>query len=121
MDRNNLNTPQSLLKNGQLVRKPEEMANLQMDYYQEKIKKCHPLRENPHRFLDRALSSWDEKDNVPIFQFREISLSETFKLISILAESSAFDKIDSIGIKAAASQLVNPIQHIINTAKFIFF
>ena len=120
-DKETGNTPQELLKDGRLVRKPQLMANMLINYYQEKIEKLIakiPLSmRNPHRYLDRAMESWEEKDNRTVFKFKLISLSETMKLIIDMGNLAAMghDKIDAQGIKAAASQLVKPKQHIINT------
>ena len=106
------NTPQELLRDGRLVRKPQDMANMLSNYYQDKIDKLSAKipqsMRKPHRFLDRAIESWEEKDNRPVFKIGLISLSETQKLISDMGNLDVLghDKIDAQGIKAAASQLV---------------
>ena len=117
------NTPQQLLDDdGKLVRKPTEMANLLIKFYEDKIlklmSKIKILARNPHRFLDAAMESWEGRRTVPIFRFRSISLSETVKLISEMGNSSVLghDQIDSLGIKGAETELAGPIQHIINSS-----
>ena len=98
------------------------MANMLCNYYYEKVKilstRIPQSTRNPHRFLDLALESWEEKENRHIFEFRSISIVETLKLITDMGNSAALghDMIDSQGIKLAASHLVHPIQHIINTS-----
>ena len=117
------NTPQQLVDNdGILTRKPVEMANLLIKFYEDKIiklmRKIKISARNPHRFLDAALQKWDGRENVPTFQFGPISLIETEKLISEMGKSSVLghDQIDSLGIKDAGKELAGPIQHIINSS-----
>ena len=73
---------------------------------------------NPHRLMDAAIDSWEEKDPVPVFGFKEISLSETKKPIAGMGNSAAMghNTIDSLGIKGATEELGEPLQHIINTS-----
>ena len=107
-------------KAGKLYRKPKEMAEMQLQYYTEKIRKLQrsipTSNRNPHRLLDRALGTWEEKDGHEIFEFREISLLETFQLISTMSESNALghDNIDAAAVKTAAQYLANPLRKLIN-------
>ena len=77
------------------------MANLQLDYFVNKVRnlvdKIPASGRNPLKLLDRALENWDHKDKHEIFKFREISLEEMERLIYTLSESNAcgHDKIDS--------------------------
>ena len=52
------------------------------------------------------------------FEFREISVDETTKIIGRLSNSTAFgiDQIDALSVKAAAVHLVKPINHLINVS-----
>ena len=115
-------TPQQLVVEGRLLRKPKEMADALVNFYESKIKKIlgkiKNSTRNPHRFLDAAMKKWDGSKNVPTFDFSEISISETDLLISTLSNSSAMghDNFDAKGIKEARSQLVKPIRHIINSS-----
>ena len=116
------NSPKMFLENGQPVRKPLDMANIQMNFYEKKVKDILNMipksTRNPHRVLDLALSKWDDRNNVQPFNFRDVTLVEMHNLISSLSESTAYgnDTIDSIGIKIAITQLTRPIQHLINTS-----
>ena len=116
------NAPLTLIIDGKPVRKPEQMANFQLDYYVEKIKKILITLQNvtgdPYRVLDAALEKWDETENIGEFEFRNVTLVETAKFISSLSDSTAFghDLIDSIAIKSAAYQLIRPIQHLVNSS-----
>ena len=114
--------PQQFLKDGVLLRKPEEMANHQMSYYEGKVqgllRNIPVSTRNPLRFLEAALNSWTEKDARPIFKFKIITLTETESLLANMSDSLALghDRIDSSGIKAAKDYLARPIMHIINTS-----
>ena len=122
MGRNSISIPQQYLNEGTLIRKPAEMANFQMDFYVKKISdlmsKIKDEGRNPLRLLDAAIDRWEDKDKVELFEFKRISLAETSRLIATMAESTSHghDKIDSIGIKAAADKLSRPLQHLINTS-----
>ena len=94
--------------------------DLQLQYYVQKIDKLQrniPIsHRNPHRLLQKAMNSWEEKDEQPCFEFREISISETLKQISSLAELTALghDNIDAAAVKTAAQYLVNPLRGLVN-------
>ena len=78
INRTDRSSPQQFVVNGTLLRKPSEMANMQMDYYVKKVmdilKNISGNDRNPHRFLDHALQSWEGRNRVPVFEFREVSL-----------------------------------------------
>ena len=110
------------MSEGKLVRKPREMANLQMKYYVDKVdnlvRNWPVSQRNPHRYLDEAISTWESKDDIQTFSFREISLTETAKLIDTLGNSGAHghDQLDAMGIKDTAGHLVKPLQFVINNS-----
>ena len=115
-------TPQQYVKNGNIIRKPIQMANLQMEYYDEKIKnltaKIPRSSRNPLRYLDSAMSRWQQRDEVPFFKFRPVTVDEMNQLISSLSESTALghDNLDSISLKSVAPLLIRPLIHIVNTS-----
>ena len=108
MDKKDYCTPQQFLKDGRLVRKPVEMANMQMEHFNLKVenlvKNIPVTNRNPLRFLERALQNWDERNTVPIFKFRGVTLDEMKGLIAEMAESTALghDNLDSIALKTVA-------------------
>ena len=61
-----VSTPQQYIHEGVVVRKSIQMANLQQNYYINKVskllRKIPVSNRNPHRFLDQALENWEEKD-----------------------------------------------------------
>ena len=66
--------PHSLLSEGILHRRPVEIANLQLNYFCDKVDKLtsrfvdNPT--NPLRWLESAMESWHGKVAVPIFTFK---------------------------------------------------
>ena len=81
------------------------MANAQLNCYEKKVKtlmsKIPQSARNPHRFLDAALDSWEEKNEYPIFNFRKVSLAETEILITTLSNSTAagHEGLDALAVK----------------------
>ena len=64
------------------------------------------------------LDKWENKDERPVFDFRDVTLTEVDEMIATLANSSSFghDGLDSLSIKAAATNLRCPLQYIINSS-----
>ena len=114
--------PKMFLINGTLYRKPLEMANILLDFYNSKIESLGRALEkrgrDPLRFLDRALAQWEGTGGIKTFTIRQISRSETLELIRKLGNSTAHgrDGIDALTIKTAAADLSGPLTHLINTS-----
>ena len=92
-----------------------------MDYFSDKIKKLMgrlPAQDDPMIYLRMALQRWKKKDNFPGFNFREVTTSETLRMIGKLGNSTAcrLDELDGHAIRLAVEILVLPIKHIINTS-----
>ena len=60
------NLPQRFLVDGRLVSKPSEMADIQLDYYNNKLKKLQDslpqTKGDPLRILKESMENWEEKD-----------------------------------------------------------
>ena len=116
----NMGQPSYFLSNGVFIKKPVEMANLLLDFYNEKTKnlmsKIKKNGRNPLDILKTAMRKWEGRANLPVFTIREITLSETLQLISLLGNSTASgrDKLDSLSIKCAVDYLAPLIHEIIN-------
>ena len=114
--------PLSFLSEGILVKRPVDIANLQITYFVDKIKglvdNLPRTNTNPLGWLQKAMERWDERGKFPKFKFKEISHLKTSQLISNLNNSTAFgiDYIDALALKAAATHLIAPIQHLVNTS-----
>ena len=120
--------PQSFLSDGILIRRPIDLANLQMKYFDTKVKtlitNLSAPKFNPLKWLNECMDRWSNKINLQKFTFKEISLQETLNLIAALGNSTTFgiDLIDATAIKVAAIDLAPPLRHLINvsltTSKF---
>ena len=114
--------PQSFLVDGVLVKRPVDLANLQMKFFVEKVNKLiHSLpatNTNPLKWIRDAMYKWKLKGQLPVFTFTELTLLETVKLIGSLGNSTSFgtDNIDALAIKSAAVYLAPPIRHMINVS-----
>ena len=122
LDRKDGTTPQEFLQGGNIIRKTEQMAEMQMKFYEQKVEglldKIPISGRNPYETLEKSLDRWEKKDSFEKFKFRSITIVETAKLISSLSDSNALghDGMDSIAIKTAASRLLKPVQHLVNTS-----
>ena len=120
--------PQSLLADGVLIRRPVDMANCQMKFFNKKVKRLIsnlPAKKyNPLMWLNDSMTKWSGRIHLQKFSFSEISHLDTVKLIAALGNSTTFgtDLIDALAIKAAATDLALPLNHMINvslnTSKF---
>ena len=116
--------PSSFLLDGRLVKKPIELATMQMNYFTLKINKLMErlsLQPDPPinslSYLRTALQRWKNRDKVPEFKFKEVSTLETVQLIGKLGNTTACgqDSIDAHSLKLVADSLTLPLKHIINT------
>ena len=99
--------PCTFLKDGRLIKKPLELANIQLEHFSSKISQLmerlanqpSPPR-NPLNYLEEALQRW------------------ILILISKLGNTTAcgLDEIDAQTIKLAAENLIMPIKHLVNTS-----
>ena len=62
------------------------------------------------------MDRWQHKDARLIFEFREITLEETFNILSGLPSSLSYghNNIDALAFKSSIPNLLRPIQHIVN-------
>ena len=114
--------PKVSLIDGRLYRRPVELANLQLDYFIQKVDKLTSRfrnnNTNPLRWLIPAMNKWEGKGTFPKFIFEELTLEKVSQLISDLGNSSSMgtDSIDARAFKYATSILAPPIKHIINVS-----
>ena len=114
--------PTSFIWEGKYVQQPAELANILQTYFTRKIVNLMSnLRKNgrdPLEFLNRAMNRWSESENLPTFRLRQITESETLKLISKLGNSTSHgrDKLDAKSLKCARDYLAAPITKIINSS-----
>ena len=105
---------------GKLYQKAEEIANIQIKFYKDKILEIKntiiDTGEDPLRILKNSFKKWKPTDKIPEFKLRKITSQETIKLIGQLSNSNSYghDKIETFALKAAAVSLWQPIQFVIN-------
>ena len=114
-------TPDSFWLEGQRIRSPEKLANLQLDHFNKKIESLLSSipnnRNDPLRLLKTAFLRWGtNSDNRPQFKLEMITESKTVDLLKQLGNSKSFgiDEIDAESLKLAASSLKKPLTFIIN-------
>ena len=117
--------PRGFLKDGNIIRKPKLLANMQAEYYHEKIEKlskklsqnCTILKDPIDR-LENALKKWSGRKNVPIFDFKKVTTVDTEKLVKKLGNSKSFghEGIDASFLKLVLPSILIPLTHLINTS-----
>ena len=117
---NNCKTPETFLVDGRAVHSPVQLANLQLEYFNRKIKQLidnlPPLNADPCKYLIQAMEKWRTINQRTQFNLREITQLETVLLLKKMGNSKSFghDQIDSWSLKLIASHIYVPLQHIIN-------
>ena len=112
--------PDMLCVDGKAVTAPGDIAQIQMDYFSNKVRKLIEklpvTRGDPSAILKEALNAWTGKDERTVFKLRKINRMEMIKLIGELSNSKAFgnDGLDSLAIKLAATSIHVPLLHIVN-------
>ena len=117
--------PKNFLSHGRIIRKPKELANEQLTYYQEKMDKLMNELENmpgqkgdPVEKLEEALEKWPQRGQFSEFRFREITIIETSRLVSGLGNSTSHghDDIDANFLKIILPYIVKPLNYLVNTS-----
>ena len=112
--------PVMFLREGQTVRKHRELADMQADYYYQKVKK---IKESilvtdkvPLVYMRMAYERWTEAAQIPEFRLKTVTIGQVRTMIGKLKNSLAYghDGIDGITIKSAGAVLAPAIAHVIN-------
>ena len=112
--------PVCFLNDGIPHRKQQDLANIQIDFYENKvnkIKKSLPqVNTDPVAVLRRQFERWIPAGGRPKFLLKSVTEKEVLEMIGKLKVSHAFgiDRIDASTIKLLAPILTPPITHIIN-------
>ena len=113
-------TPSRFLVDGRIVTAPREMANLQMDHYQNKVRKLLedlPISNtDPLEQLNLTLDKWENKGNRSTFNISKTTEIEVLTVLKNIGNSTAcgLDGQDSISLKAIATSIYKPLTHLIN-------
>ena len=112
--------PKSFLVEGRPIRTQVEVANVQADFYENKVEgiknRLPKVRTDPLYFLDRAFSRWIPNGRIEKMKFGKVTDNEVLEIIKKNKNSHAFgrDKLDAATIKMGGNYLCSPIAHIIN-------
>ena len=115
-----LGPPTSFNVKGHIIRKQKELADHQVNYYEEKINKIKEglpkVNLDPLYVLKRLFSRWKPAGGHPHFSLKSVTEREVAGLVSKLKNSHAFgiDRLDAAIIKIAAPVLLKVLTHIIN-------
>ena len=121
-------TPSSFKIDGRTVCSPQDVANVQLDYYTQKtsqlIRDLPVNAGDPLSTLKTTMNKWRHKDDLPKFKLSQVNATEVLKIIKSLGNNTAYghDRIDAMAIKDAAMILYQPLTHLVNlsmsTSKF---
>ena len=113
--------PTGFLKNGKMVSKPKEIANMQIEFFEKKVEKFIESLPNenidPLAVLKSALLRWgDEAKKRPTLKLCKIGEIKTLNLLKKLGKSTSMgrDGLDAQALKMAAALLFRPLRFIIN-------
>ena len=102
-------SPTSLMKDGKLCQKPEDIVNIHNDYFNNKVETVMaglPADwKDPLEILTRTMDKWKTNNTSRQMELKEIEEIETLKIINTLSSSTAHgdDRLDSLTIKMAVT------------------
>ena len=117
--------PRTFFSNGRFIRKPKELANEQLNFYERKMNKIMlKMRtmtgnfQDPIRRLEQALERWEGRHLISEFKFKEINALETSRMVAKLGNTTSHghDKIDAMFVKLILPAILNPLTHLINSS-----
>ena len=112
--------PTCFLVNGKPIRKQQELANHQAQYYHDKIIKIKnnlpQVRHDPLQALKKLYRRWVPKGGRPQFTLKQIKLQDTIQMIKNLKTSHASgrDNFDPTAVKIGGLILAPVITHVVN-------
>ena len=112
--------PTSLVINGTLVAKPQEIAEKLSIYFKQKVETLLdgiPKSNNdPLRLLRNSLSKWNGLGRRPSFNLRPATLQEVHTIVKELKSSTTMgnDELDAYSLKLVADIILKPLHYIIN-------
>ena len=116
------NNPQTFLLDGNTTSSPKAMAEIQNNYFMDKVDKLVEVLPDsedlpdPLHHLKSEMNRWEHRDKIVKLTFKETTEEEVKKLIKKLKNSSSFghDKLDSKTLKITSSVLISQITRVIN-------
>ena len=117
---NRVGSPTAFLLDGRMIRSPKTIANIQVNYFTEKVNSLVsqlPITvQDPLLILKSVMNRWKDKDKFPTLILKPITVSETVKCIRKLSNGTSYghDKLDAMSVKLAADSLTGPINFLTN-------
>ena len=99
---------------------PRKLANIQLQYFKNKVKSLidnlPPPTGDPSRYLVKAIRKWRNSNQRIKFTLREISITETSDILRRMGNSKSFghDQLDGWSLKIISDHITIPLHHIIN-------
>ena len=113
--------PTCFLLAGRRIEGHREIANIQIRYFSDKLKKLTEklptVTGDPLTTLKKAVNNWGEQwTNVEFLTLQPARISEVKYIMDNLGNRTVFgrDLIDSLSVKVASESLCRPVCHLIN-------
>ena len=112
--------PQCFLVDGRMIRKQEELANIQAAYYKNKVKgiktRLPRVRTDPLKYLKRAFDRWLPRQEIVTFKNEKVTENEVLDILKNFKNSHAFriDNLDAATLKMGRNYITKPITYIVN-------
>ena len=114
-------TPTALRLDDKIIRKPEEIANAQLEHFRNKIKKLtdklQRVPDDPLNYLKRALERWGRRsEQIEEFVIQPVGRPVIRDLLSKMGVSKSFghDGLDGQSMRLITDHIVTPLHHITN-------
>ena len=113
-------SPSSFWKDGKRTRKPQEIADIQNNYFNKKVRKLldglPAGGKDPTDLLRRTMEKWRTRNYRREMEMKEIGELDILKIMNSMGSSTAMghDRMDSLSLKIAAGGLYKQITRIIN-------
>ena len=112
--------PSCLMKDGRTTMKQEEIAEIQSEYYTEKIKKIRnslpKVNIDPLWLLKKIFTKWNPTNGKPKFNLKPVEEKVIWKMIMKMKNSHAYgtDGLDAMIVKQNVKSLAPIFTHIVN-------
>ena len=112
--------PKSFIIDGKPIRSQVEVANVQANFYENKVEgiknRLPKVRRDPLYFLNKAFGRWVPSGRIPKLLLGQTTELEVLNIIKKFKNSHAFgrDNLDAATIKIGGKYLSRPIAHIVN-------
>ena len=113
-------SPTQFLVAGKVHNSPLQLANIQAEHYQDKVRELTQSiprpQKDPMEHLNQALEKWDKTGNRTVFSLQSATESEVLQAVKDLGNTTScgLDGIDAVFLKANATALFRPLTYLTN-------